>query len=27
VNAEIGRLEGVFRQAKVHLRPVKAAKS
>jgi len=27
VNLEIGRLEGVFRQAKVHLRPVKAAKS
>jgi DNA-binding PadR family transcriptional regulator len=27
VNAEIGRLEGVFRQAKAHLRPVKAAKS
>lgn len=27
VNAEISRLEGVFRQAKVHLRPVKAGKS
>lgn len=26
VNAEITRLEGVFRQAKVHLRPVRAAK-
>ena len=27
VNAEIGRLEGVFRQAKVHLRPAKGAKA
>jgi len=27
VNAEIGRLESVFRQAKVYLRPVKAGKS
>jgi DNA-binding PadR family transcriptional regulator len=27
VNAEIGRLEGVFRQAKVHLRPTKVAKA
>jgi DNA-binding PadR family transcriptional regulator len=26
VNAEIGRLESIFRDAKVHLRPVKAAK-
>ena len=27
VNAEIDRLEGVFRQAKVHLRPPKVAKA
>jgi DNA-binding PadR family transcriptional regulator len=27
VNAEINRLEGVFRQAKVHLRPAKVAKA
>jgi len=27
VTAEIGRLEGVFRQARIHLRPVKATKS
>jgi DNA-binding PadR family transcriptional regulator len=27
VNAEIGRLEVVFRQAKVHLRPAKVAKA